>query len=98
MVKYRTRPGVVLTSVCGEHLLVAAKAAREHCPYMAQISESSAFLWKLLVDGAGEDELLRAVCAEYDIDDPETARQAIESFVSRMLEEGYLLQEGEQHE
>ena len=95
MERYRTRPGVVLTSVCGEYLLVAAKAAREHCPYMTQISESSAFLWKLLIDGAGPDELLRAVCAEYEIEDPASARQAIDTFITQMLETGYLLQEGQ---
>ena len=98
MERYRSRPGVVLTSVCGEYLLLAAKAAREHCPYMTQLSESSAFLWKLLIDGAGEDELLRAVCAEYEIDEPETARQGIETFIGQMLESGYLLREGEKHE
>ena len=95
MERYRTRPGVILTSICGEYLLVAAKDAREHCPYCSQISESSAFLWRKLVSGAGEEELLRAVCAEYEIDDPGPARQEIEDFIGQMLQMGYLLRSGE---
>ncbi len=95
MERYRTRTGVVLTSICGEYLLVAAKDAREHCPYCSQISESSAFLWRKLVSGAGEEELLRAVCAEYEIDDPAAARQAIEAFLTQMVESGYLLRSEE---
>ena len=52
MERYETRPGVVLTNICGEYMLLAAKAAREYCPYMTQLNESSAFLWRLLESGA----------------------------------------------
>ncbi|MBQ3424395.1 MAG: PqqD family protein [Oscillospiraceae bacterium] len=95
MDRYVTRPGVVLTSICGEHMLLAAKAAREHCPYMTQLNESSAFLWRKLEDGAAAEDLLRAVLEEYEIAEPE-ARKAIDSFLEQMLQHGYLLRKGEQ--
>ena len=57
MERYVTRPGVVLTSICDEYMLLAAKAAREHCPYMTQLNESSAFLWRRLEQGADPDAL-----------------------------------------
>lgn len=96
MERYVTRPGVVLTSICGEYLLLAAKAAREHCPYLTQINESSAFLWKKLENGADQEELERAVQEEYELADPADARGAIRSFLEQMLQRGYLLREGEQ--
>ena len=49
MVKYRTRPGVVLTDICGENVLVSASSLAGLCPYVTQINDSSVFLWKLLV-------------------------------------------------
>jgi hypothetical protein len=98
---YRVRPGVVLTSVCGEYLLVAAKEAREHCPYYSQIDESAAFLWRQLASGADEAALERAVLREYEIEDPDLARLSIRRFLEKMTEVGYLLPDaegGQKHE
>lgn len=91
--KYRTRPGVVLTTVCGENLLVAAKAARPECPYVTQINDSSAFLWRKLAEGADADGLMAAVEAEFEVDDPAVIREAVEAFIAQMLELNYLLPE-----
>ena len=99
--RYRTRPGVVLAPVCGEYLLVAAKAARRFCPYVTQLNESSAFLWRQLTDGADAESLKSAVTAEYEIENLSEAAAAIEGFLSQMLEAGYLLEEsdgGEENE
>ena len=98
MMKYETRPGVVLTSICGEYLLVGTKEAREHCPYFSQISESAAFLWKQLQSGADLESLERAVLQEYEIEDPAQARELIREFVEQMWERGYLLRKGDDNE
>ena len=55
--RYRIRPGVVLTSVCGESFLVAAKAVQKYCPFFSQLNESSAFLWRKLSDSMSAEEL-----------------------------------------
>lgn len=98
MDRYVTRPGVVLTSICDEYMLLAAKAAREHCPYMTQLNESSAFLWRRLEQGSDPDALEQAVSEEYELADPADAREAIRGFLDQMLQLGYLLREGEEHE
>jgi hypothetical protein len=98
MDRYVTRPGVVLTSICDEYMLLAAKAAREHCPYMTQLNESSAFLWRRLEQGADPGALEQAVSEEYELADPAEAREAIRGFLDQMLQLGYLLREGEEHE
>ena len=98
--RYKTRPGVVLTSIYGEHILVAAKSVLDICPYVTEINETSAFLWKELEEGADIERLMDAVQAEYEIDDPDTVRSAINGFIEQMLELNYLVafEEGRQNE
>lgn len=98
MPRYYTRTGVVLTSICGEYVLVAARAVRNKVPKFAQLNESSAFLWRLLQAGADQTELEKAVMEEYEIEDPAQARSAIKAFIAQMVKSGYLLQEGEYNE
>ena len=100
MTRYKTRPGVVLTSICGEHVLVAAAAIRDLCPYVTEINETSAFLWRQLISGADLDGLMAALDAEYDLPDPSAARHAVEDFLRQMLELNYLLpvEQGGPHE
>ncbi len=93
MTIYQTRPGVVLTEVCGEYLLVAAKKLLDTCPYVTQINESSAVLWRRLESGATLPELEQAVLDEYEIDDPAQMRASILEFLRQMQEGNYLLEE-----
>ncbi len=94
MAEYRTRSGVVLTGICEEYLLVAAKSVQDRVPPVTQINESSAFLWRLLEQGADEEALRRAVAEEYEIDDPAAAEGAIRAFLDQMLKLGYLIERG----
>ena len=90
MTQYRTRPGVVLTAVCGEHLLVATRSARGKVPYIRMINEAAAYLWPMLAQQDSPDEILRRICADYDIP-AEQARTALQAFVDSMVQAGYLL-------
>lgn len=100
MKRYKTRDGVVLTSVCGETLLVSASALSELCPFVTVVNDSSAFLWTKLRNGASAEELENAVRAEYEIDDPSVVGSVIRDFLRQMLELNYLIAEeqGEDHE
>lgn len=98
MQRYRTRTGVVLTSICGEYVLIAAKRVRDKVTSYAQLNESSAFLWRLLESGADEKELEQAVLEEYEIEDPAQARSAIKAFIGQMVQNGFLMKEGENNE
>lgn len=91
MERYKTRPGVVLTEVCGEYLLVSAKKNLPLCPYVTTVNETSAFLWNRLLTGADVDELMEAVRAEYEVDNPAAAESAVRSFLRQMIEMNYLI-------
>ena len=48
MTKYITRPGVVLTEICGSYMIISAKANLTLCPYLTEVNNTSAFLWNRL--------------------------------------------------
>ena len=96
--RYRTRPGAVLARICGEYLLVAAQSLRDSLPYVTQLNESSAFLWKKLESGADEQTLEQCVMEEYEVEDREAARAAIRDFMEQMRSAGYLVEDREGEE
>ena len=91
MTIYKTRPGVVLTELGGEYALVAVKSLYKVCPYITQINESSAFLWRQMEQGTDMDRLMAAVSDEYELDDPNAARAEIEAFIRQLKELKYIL-------
>ena len=93
MTMYRTRPGVVLTEIAGEYMLVSARALQDICPPFTQINESSAFLWRQIETGATLEQLRTAVESEYEIEDREAAEAAIRAFVQQMQDMNYLVTE-----
>lgn len=87
----KTRPGVVLTEIAGEKILVSAKSLQDSCPYVTQINESSAFIWHCLESGCSIDQLFENVEDEYELSKPEEAREAVLSFVRQLKDMNYLV-------
>lgn len=90
----RLRPDVVLVSLCGESLLVAAGEARGKVPYVKGINGPGAYFWRLLEQNLGEDAILAQSAADYACSE-ETAREALTRFLRALAQDGYLLPEGE---
>lgn len=88
--KYRTRKGIVLTSVCGQYVLVAAKRAREHCPYLTQINDTMASCWQMLENGSTEEELTKRLLNEFDAEET-LIRDDVKSLVKQLLDADYIL-------
>ena len=89
---YQIRPGVVLTEVCGEFLLLATLDASQYCPYVYQINETAAFFWHLLEQGLAEDQMVEKIAAEYDVPEKEAHRD-LRQFMNALMAQGYLLSE-----
>ena len=98
MISYKTRPGIILAEVCGQYLLVAAKEARQFCPYTTQINETSAFLWNQMREWTTFTDLMESVSEEYEIDDSEEAAESVLSILKEMVKLGYLMTEEERDE
>ncbi|MBQ7581774.1 MAG: hypothetical protein IJU25_03030 [Lachnospiraceae bacterium] len=92
MTIYKCRAGVVLTKICGEYLLVAAKNLLEYCPYVTQIDENTAFVWKELKKGVTLQELLISTAKAYQ-EELEEIETPLNMIVRELYEMGYLIEE-----
>ena len=93
MKRYKTRPGVVLTKVCGQYYLVAAKPLREELPYTAQINETAAFCWRVLEQGADLETLAERVAGEYAIEQTAELREDLRQLMAQLSEHRYVIEE-----
>ena len=96
--RYRVKKGIVLTSVCGQYILVAAKKTRENCPYITQINETTASCWRLLENGCTCDGLIRFLLDEYDAEDENLVKEDVEKLLAKLFELGYIIKEDEEEE
>ncbi len=55
----RLRDDVILEKVSGIHLLVSLRTAWGESPFALQIASVSADIWKLMKDGAEDEEIIR---------------------------------------
>lgn len=93
MKRYKTRPGVVLTTISDQYFLVAAKTVRDLCPYSSQINETAAFCWRILEDGADFDTLFACLSEEYEIDDSAAVKADLQELLDQLLKANYLIEE-----
>ena len=56
---------------------------------MITLNDTGKFLWERLEIGAETEELVSALLAEYDVDEP-TAKAGVERFVNKLNENGFL--------
>ena len=57
---------------------------------LISLTETSAFIWRLLEQGHSTDEILKRVLSEYDIDE-ETARKDMDEFINCGIEKGLFI-------
>lgn len=89
--KIQTREGVVLTSICGEHVLVASMSAREYCPSITQINEEAAFIWKQAELGNTADQICQKICTEFETDDSADVPLMVETCINQFRELGLII-------
>lgn len=90
--KYSVRPGIVMTTVCDENLLVSTGEARGKTPYVKSLNSTGAWFWRQFEKIGESEQIISTAMAEYDIPE-ETARSAFNSFAATLLKEGYIFEE-----
>lgn len=81
---------VVLTTVCGENLLIAAGEARGKVPVVKGINTPGVYLWRLLEQGLDSAEISRRIMADYGVTAAE-AEMALDRFVRELSDSGYIV-------
>lgn len=79
----------ILKKIAGSNVVVPVNTRAVDFSGIIKLSESGAFLWELLTEGAEKDELVAKLLDRYEVDEA-TARADVDRFVGK-LEEADLL-------
>ena len=90
---YRIRPGIVLTHVCGQSILVSAYEARPFCPYTTILNDTGEVIWKCLSDGKSIPEIVIRMNEVFDIPPETDTEKLIREYIDQRHTNGYVLYE-----
>lgn len=85
----KLKEGFVLREVAGS-IVVVPTGDELDLNMMITLNDTGRFLWELLEKGAEEADLLRAMLAEYNVDE-ETAKKHIAMFCAKLKDNGFLV-------
>lgn len=91
----KIRPGIVLTHVCGESLLVAACEARPYCPYITMLNETGEVIWKCLSEEKTISDIVSQITEVFDVPSDIDVEKLINDYIDQLHEKGYVLYEEE---
>ena len=89
----RIRPGIVLTHVCDQCVLVAAREARPYCPYTTILNKTGEIIWKCLTEGKDLTGIIEHMTKEFDIPSGTDIKQIIMDYIDQLHVNGYVLYE-----
>ena len=84
----KLKDGFILRTVAGESVVLPVGGVTNF-DMMITLNDTGKFLWERLSVGAEEEELVKALLAEYDVTE-ETATRSVASFVARLKELDFL--------
>lgn len=87
----KIKKGFSMRNIAGSNIVVPVGKAGDIFNGMITLNESGAFFWECLKEDTTPDEIVKKVCAEYEIDE-QTVKNDVEKFII-MLRENNLLEE-----
>ena len=85
----KIKEGFLLRTVAEEHVVIAVGKASLVLNGIIKLNDSGALLWNAIVDGAGEDRLVRLLTGAYDIPEAQ-AEKDVGSFLETLRGAGCL--------
>ena len=85
----KIKEGYLLREVAGSSVVIPLGKDVVDFNGMITLSETGAFLWKVLEKGADEKALVSAMLEEYDVDE-KTALEDIRAFVTKLSNAGII--------
>jgi len=84
----KLKEGFILRTVAGQTVALPTGGVT-NLDMMITLNGTGRFLWEKLAVGAGREELVEALLAEYDVDRPR-AEKSVDAFVARLKELDFL--------
>ena len=81
----KIKSGLILREVADNYIVVAVGERVKEFNGLINLNSTGAFLWKKLETGAEEEDLVKALLDEYEIDE-QTARKDVSLFVGKIKE------------
>ncbi len=75
----------VLKKIAGSYVVVPVRTRAVDFSGIIKLTETGAFLWKLLEKGADREELISSLLSEYEVDEA-TAAADVDRFVDKLRE------------
>lgn len=85
----KIKPGFELREIADNYVVIPTESNVVDFSSMIMLNEVSAFLWLQLLEDKSENDLLKAVLKEYDVD-KETAAEDIKIFVKELAAAGVI--------
>lgn len=79
----KIRSNFILKKIAGSYVVIPVRDRSVDFSSFIKLTESGAFLWKLLEKGADREELTAQMLEEYDVDEA-TARADIDRFIDKL--------------
>lgn len=84
----RIKDGFLLRQVAGQTVVLPCGDEMD-LNMMITLNETAAFLWQLLQEETDVEAMVAELLKEYDVD-ADTAREAVNAFVAKLGENGFL--------
>lgn len=82
--------GFILKNIADTNVVVPLGTNNVSFNSIISLNDTGAFLWQLLTEDTDEDALVKAMLAEYDVDEA-TARADVQEFVGTMQKANLLV-------
>lgn len=83
----KIKSGYILRKVADSNVVVAVGARTKEFSGVINLTETSAFVWKMLEKGADKQEIITAILTEYEVDRT-TAEKDLDEFLQKITEAG----------
>ena len=84
----KIKKGFVLRVVGGESIVVPVGELSKTFHGMITLNETGAFLWKFFTEEHNEEEAVKALCDEYEVEEA-VAKEDVHRFVTTITENGF---------
>lgn len=87
----RANPSAKLTEVAGEHIIVPTGDSVYQLQGLASLNETGLFLWEKLANETTEEELVRALTEEYEVEE-DACRAHVRAFLDKLRAVGLIIE------
>lgn len=88
----RIKDGFVLRKITDQYMAVPVGARAKELHGMIGLNETGAFIWERLSKGQSQEEIVKALCEEYEVKE-DAALASVQRFLEKLRAEGMLSDE-----